>query len=177
MPVLTTAVGVLGLVNLLFLFGVIRRLREHTETLGRLDQAGDSLKAMPDPGTTIADFEANTVDGQRISSGDFAGTTLVGVFAPGCAPCELQLDPFVEYAAAHPGGRGQTLAVVVGEDDDPAPYIEHLAPAARVVQEPRNGPVSMALSVRGYPVFALVDDMQVRISGHLVSALPAAVAG
>lgn len=182
MAVLVAAVvvvGLLGLVNLLFSFGVIRRLRVHTEILDSLSQrgpGGEPLAVMLEAGSTIADFDSDTVAGERVSRDDLVGTTLVGVFSPGCSGCEAQLGRFVEYAAAHPGGRGHTLAVVVGEEANSASYVEQLGPVARVVRESPDGPVSKALAVRGFPAFALVDGDRVRVSGVDVGALSSAAA-
>jgi peroxiredoxin len=173
-------VGVLGLVNLLFAFGVIRRLREHTELLDKLGNrpaGGDPGPVMLEPGETVADFEATTVEGDRVTRDDLSGSTLVAVFSPGCSACEAQMGKFVEYAAAHPGGRDKTLAVVVGPEAESASYVERLEATARVVREDREGSVSKALGVRGFPSFALVDGNVVRASGFEVAVLSAAVAG
>jgi AhpC/TSA family protein len=182
MAALTAAivlVGLLGLVNLVFSFGVIRRLREHTEILDKLSQrrSGERIDAIIEVGRTVADFDTHTVDGERVSRDDLAGTTLVGVFSPGCPACEEQMGDFIAYARAHPGGRSQVLAVVVGAETESASYVERLEGAARVVREPVGGPVSTALAVRGFPAFALVDGDLVSVSGFAVGELPAAVAG
>jgi hypothetical protein len=173
-------VGLLGLVNLVFSFGLIRRLREHTEILDKLSQRGSAgvpVALMLEAGGAVTDFDTRTADGERLSRGDLVGTTLVGVFSPGCSACEAQVGQFVDYASTHPGGRSQALAVVVGEETNSAPYVERLEAAARVVRESWNGPVSTALAVRGFPAFALVDGDLVRVSGSEVGALPAAVSG
>jgi hypothetical protein len=151
-------------------------MREHAAILDKLSQrtlAGAPVPTMLEPGSTVADFETRTVDGERVSRDDLVGTTVVGVFSPGCSACEAQLGRFVEYAASHSGGRSHALAVVVGEEADAAVYVERLAPAARVVRESRNGPVSQALTVRGFPAFALVEGDVVQASGFEVGTLPA----
>lgn len=191
MPYLVAAVvvvGLLGLVNLLFAFGVVRRLREHTDLLDKLGNrsGGEAGAVMLEAGSTVEEFDTVTVDGDRVSRADLvasAGTTLVGVFSPGCSACEAQLGEFVEYAAAHPGGRDRTLVVVVGPDAESASYVERLEASARVVREDRDAPggsggsLSKALGVRGFPAFALVDGDQVRASGFQVAGLSATVAG
>jgi thiol-disulfide isomerase/thioredoxin len=171
MAALTIAVGLLGLVNLLFLFGVVRRLREQTEILDKLGEqilAGGN-KVMLEAGSTVAAFRAETVDGERVGLDD--ETTLVGVFSPGCSACERQLDAFAGYAAEYPGGRSRTLVVVAGAEADAAPYADRLRQSARVVVEPDGGPVSRALGVSGFPAFALVDGDRVRVSGYEVASL------
>ncbi|MGH3758721.1 TlpA family protein disulfide reductase [Actinophytocola sp.] len=180
MAALTAAVvlvGLLGVVNLLFSFGIIRRLSEHTELLDGFGRRPASEPIVLEAGRAVADFDARTVDGARVSRDDLAGTTLVGVFSPGCAACEVQLDEFVAYARTHPGGRRQALAVVVGSEAESASYVERLAAAAQVVREPVDGPVSESLAVRGFPAFVLLDGDIARVSGSAVGELPAAVAG
>lgn len=185
-------VGVLGLVNLLFAFGVIRRLREHTEILDKLSSRPAGVEPGPvmlAPGETVAEFATTTVDGERVTRDDLTGSpgmTLVAVFSPGCSACEAQMGKFIDYAAAHPGGRDKTLAVVVGPEAESASYVERLEATARVIREDRDAPdgsgaaLSKALAVRGYPSFALIDGHVVRASGFEVSNLsadPATVAG
>src|SRR6266508_4237143 len=64
-----TVVGALGVVNLIFSLGVIRRLREHTEILDRLAAGGGAQgdSVMLPPGETVGDFVATTVDGEQLS--------------------------------------------------------------------------------------------------------------
>ncbi|HEX6686333.1 MAG TPA: TlpA disulfide reductase family protein [Candidatus Limnocylindrales bacterium] len=183
MTVLIAAVafaGLLGLANLMFAFGLIRRLREHTEILDRLSQSCSGERVVPilGAGDAVAEFDTTTIDGERVSRDDLAGiTVVVGVFSPGCPACEDQLGDFVSYARTHPGGRRVALAVVVGTEAESRSYVERLDAVARVVREPMDGTVSKALAVRGFPAFALIADGRVRVSGFTVGDLPATVAG
>ncbi len=176
-----TVVGALGVVNLIFSLGVIRRLREHTEILDRLAAGGGAQgeSVMLRPGETVGDFVATTMDGERVSRGALVGSTLVGFFSPDCAPCEERLPEFVDHAEHHPGGRRQVLAVIVAQDEDTAgPVVAELASVARVVRDVGAGPVPRAFGVHGFPAFALVEPGgMVRASGYELSALaePAAV--
>jgi len=176
-----TVVGALGVVNLIFSLGVIRRLREHTEILDRLAAGGGAQgdSVMLPPGETVGDFVATTVDGEQLSREELADTTLVGFFSPDCEPCKERLPQFVDYAEHHQGGRRQVLAVVVADDEDGAgPVVAELASVARVVREVGAGPVPRAFGVHGFPAFALVESGGVvRASGYELSALagPAAV--
>jgi hypothetical protein len=183
MPVLVAAVvavGMLGLVNLLFCLGVIRRLREHTEILDKLGSrpAGAAPRAaMLEAGRMVAEFDARTVDGERVSRDGLAGTTLVGAFAPGCPACEARLGQFIDLAARHPGGRSRSLAIVAGPEDGAAWYVERLRASVRVIREPAGGPVARAFAVGGFPAFALVHEHRVRASGFEVTELLTDVAG
>jgi thiol-disulfide isomerase/thioredoxin len=164
-------VGALSLLNLVFTFGVIRRLREHTEILDRLDPGAHSV--MLEPGQPVADFSAITVDGQPVSANWTDGGTLVGFFSPTCAPCQTQLPTFVDNAKHHRGGREFVLAVVVGDSDEAAaPLVADLGGVARVVREADGGQLSTAFGVRGFPAFALVEPSgQVGASGSDILAV------
>lgn len=151
-------VGALAALNLIFTFGVIRRLREHEAALGRRGPGHDDHPVMLAPGATVGDFAASTVDGEPVSRELLAGTTLVGFVSPSCPACHERLPQFVELARTHAGGRGQVLAVVVAPDGDEgaATIVAQLDAVARVVREPDRGPLVTAFGVEGYPAFALV---------------------
>jgi thiol-disulfide isomerase/thioredoxin len=151
-------VGMVGVLNLLLTFGVIRRLREHNELLSSGAGGARPITTMLAVGESVAPFSATTVDGRSISRDQLAGPILIGVFAAGCEACREYLPNFVESAAVYPGGRQQVLAVVVAHDDSAAaPYVDELAEIANVVRDVRGGPTLTALGVKGYPAFAIVD--------------------
>jgi hypothetical protein len=152
-------VGVIGVLNLLLTFGVIRRLREHTELIGTGGAGANTVSTMRRVGESIAPFDATTVAGDAISRDGLSGVTLIGVFGVGCEACEEKLPKFVDFAGSFPGGRQQVLAVVAARGDDAAAarYVDELAPVANVVSESDRGPVLTALGVDGYPAFGIVD--------------------
>jgi thiol-disulfide isomerase/thioredoxin len=163
-------VGALSVVNLLFSFGVIRRLREHTALLDRRVDGMSPFEATRPVGETVDDFAASTVDGEPISRDLLTGTTLVGFFSPSCAPCRERLPTFVEQARDHE----PVLAVVVApEGDEGAPaVVDELRPVARVVREAPDGPLATAFGVHGFPAFALIgSDGEVIASGIELTAL------
>lgn len=164
-------VGVIGLVNLVLLFGVIRRLREHGDALA--SAAGAAGREMMTTGTAV-DFSATTVDGRVVSTGSLTDANLLGVFSTTCAPCLSALPAFVERAAAQPGGRDHVLTLVVGDGEaEAAPFLSALAGVAKVVREPIHGPMATAFGVTGYPAFGLVDgDGIVRFSSASPAGLP-----
>jgi hypothetical protein len=170
-------VGVVAGLDLLLTFGVIRRLREHTELIGS-GGGRSSAPTMLEPGRSIAPFDATTVDGEAISRDELSGTTLIGVFQVGCQPCTEQLPKFVESAATFPGGRAQVLAVVAAPDSTAAaPYVDELTGVATVVQETPGGPLLTALGVTGFPAFAIADGEMVRSSSLDPAELPLTLAG
>ncbi|MYU54692.1 MULTISPECIES: TlpA family protein disulfide reductase [Streptomyces] len=171
---LVALVGALGVLNLAFTFGVVRRLREHTDLLSQRNRSqGSGPKVMLDVGETVEAFDAVTVDGTALSQADLAtGATLVGVFAYGCSSCDERLPAFLELARSFPGGKDQVFAVVVGDSEHVAGKRDKLTPVARVVTEEYGGAVTAALGVKGYPAFALLNsDGAVTAAGTLVEDL------
>jgi thiol-disulfide isomerase/thioredoxin len=167
-------VGVLCLLNLLLTYGVIRRLREHTELLAQRP-AG-----MPDiiagAGSMVGAFTATTVEGDQLTADDLEPGTMVGFFSPGCGACVEQLPKFVDAAAAHPGGQDRVLAVVIGTQEDTAEQVAALSPKARVVVATGGAEIEKAFAVQGYPGFALIGDARVvTVSGGLTAVADAAV--
>lgn len=165
-------VGLLCLLNLLLTFGVIRRLRQHTEHLNRLAPA-DSPPGIG-VGDAVGDFETTTTTGEPLSRAALTGQTLVGFFSPGCQPCATQLPHFIDRARELPGGRAQALAVVVAGTEGGQDYVERLAPVARVVTEGVDGALQAAFQVTGFPMLYLVDDGTVRAAGVTVADLATA---
>ncbi|GAA2287651.1 hypothetical protein GCM10010149_37560 [Nonomuraea roseoviolacea subsp. roseoviolacea] len=163
---LTVAVGLLGLLNLLLMVGVIRRLGAHTAKLTELQHRvnrGAGLRA----GGRIDRFEASAVDGTAVSSDSLAEGTVVAFFKPGCGPCEETQPEFVEYARTSSLGRDGVLAVVVGTGDEVREMVAALSPVTRVVVEPLDGPVAAAFSLEGFPTFARIGaDRKVSAIGH-----------
>ena len=146
--------NVLTVLNLLLLFGVIRRLRE---------QASRPPGAAPRPsslplGTQIEPFATADTDGRPVRRDELPDGVVVGFFSPGCQPCEELLPEFVAYAADLPGGRDGVLAVVAGAPDDTAEEVARLSQVARVVvEDPANGVVVRAFRVTGYPTLFQLD--------------------
>ncbi|HCT81602.1 MAG TPA: hypothetical protein DGG94_07380 [Micromonosporaceae bacterium] len=176
MPYLTAAVvllGAIGLLNLVLTMGIIRRLREHSQQIGMACGAdGDELPAV---GTTIAEFEAFSIDDLRISRDTLSAPTSIGFFSPNCNPCRERLPEFIAHAAVT--GRDRTLAVVVGlANDDTQELADSLATVAQVVIEQPNGPLSIAFGAVNVPALYLIDQGGlVKGSGHTMRALTSLV--
>ena len=154
-------VGVLGVLNLLFTFGVVRRLREHSELItqgaGGTAPGGAGAPSLA-VGTQVGDFTGVTRDGDRVSREQLTGETVVAFLTPGCAPCAERLPGLVDLTAGWPGGRSRTLVVVVAGDAGAAgEYVEALVATTRVVLESPGGALATAFGVQGYPVFGVVD--------------------
>jgi hypothetical protein len=174
MAVLVAAVvlvGAVAMANLVFTFGVIRRLREHTELLSGMSAGGFGGRNMLGPGRAVGAYAATAVDGTPVSNDAADGPLLVGFFSLGCEPCTAKRPIFAERAREHPGGRDRVLAVVVGDDGDgdASAYLDELTPVARVVRQLPTGELPAAFRVEGYPAFAFVGaDGVVLASGSAV---------
>jgi hypothetical protein len=158
--VAVAVVGAVAALNLLLTLGVIRRLREHTETLATL-AAGGGLGPAPDlmlpAGQRPAEFHTETVDGAEVSLASLATPALLGFFSLHCEPCREWAPRFVAAARQLPHGRSQALAVVVGEGAGISDEVAELRSVAQVVVEPDNGPVSRAFGVKGWPALCRLD--------------------
>src|SRR6188768_2816837 len=91
----TTFAIVLGLLNLLLLLGVIKRLRDQTAT-----PAPPLAQVMLPAGQAPGDFSVSTVDGETLTREDLSGH-LVGFFTSGCPACTERLPEFATRAAEH----------------------------------------------------------------------------
>ncbi len=159
-------------VNLLLTFGVVRRLREHSELLAGTPRMVDDDPPVP-VGSVVGKFSVTTVDGEAISRDSLDGGTVVGFFSPGCGPCEELLPRFAEYAASQAGGGRRVVAVVTAPDVEAEVVAARLTPVARVVADGTfSGPMSAAFGVRGYPALCIVGDGgTVTASGSTIDAL------
>lgn len=171
-------VGVLCTLDLVLTLGVVRRLREHTERLSNLTGGPvEPTDMMLPKGEAVADFAAVTTSGESVSRAAIDGPTLVGFFSPTCEPCRRQAPQFAEFAGVMPGGRGRTLAVVVGQTDAAEEFAATFAENARVVIEPVGGTVSTAFKVDGFPAVCLLDEHGVIVdSSYRVDQLTALAA-
>ncbi|MEV4692212.1 TlpA disulfide reductase family protein [Micromonospora echinospora] len=172
-------VGIIGLLNLILAFGVIRRLREHTVRLTALEAGhGHNDQIMLGAGSTVAPFQAVTEDGVTVTRDGLTGRTLVAFFSPDCTPCRERMPQFIRYAAEHPGGRDHVVGVVASDRDAAGEYVAALTPVARVVVESDGGPLCTAFGVQGFPAIGLIDESGVVVaSGSLIEDLSAPVAG
>ncbi|NUR52510.1 MAG: TlpA family protein disulfide reductase [Hamadaea sp.] len=165
--------AVLCVFSLLLNFGVIRRLREHTEMLTKLTNRSDAAGGVMHPaGTKLPALTATTAEGAQINVGEAGRSTLVGFFTPSCPACAERLPEFVALAAQMPGGSDDVVAVAVGDLQETADLRAKLAGAARVVAEVDQGPVGRAFGVQGYPAFAVLDSSTIVFSGFDLHGVP-----
>ncbi|MFI7703056.1 TlpA family protein disulfide reductase [Nonomuraea sp. NPDC049480] len=169
MPYVVTLVillGVLCLLNLALTVGVIRRLRKHSEALADRSDDGHGRQAILPEGAVAPPYDTVATDGSTVSRDLITQPVLVGVFSPGCDACHKAMPDFLASAERFPGGPEQVLAVIVDQKGESGPLRAELEPVARVVVEEMGGPVTSALQVQAFPVFALVGgDGRIMASG------------
>ncbi|MET0424955.1 MAG: redoxin domain-containing protein [Actinoplanes sp.] len=153
-------VGAIGLLNLVLIFGVLRRLRETPPAApasGHHDDGGGSGLVV---GRSAEPFTVRLLHGGDLTEADLtgAGQTLVGFFTPGCGPCKTQAPKFAERAAAWPGGPDRVLAVIIDDSMDGAEFGEQFTGLARIILDGMEGPVATSLGVTAFPAFGILDD-------------------
>ncbi|GAA4671719.1 TlpA family protein disulfide reductase [Phytohabitans rumicis] len=133
------------LLNLLLIFAVLRRLREHTDELDRLrsrpaDPAAEEAGALI--GRSLSDLVTATGDRPE----------LVGFFDAGCSSCH-ELAP--DFAVA--SRRAPSVAVVTGTGQGVDELVALLAGGPTVLLGKRATDVSASVGIRAYPTFVRVD--------------------
>jgi len=164
-------VGVLCLLNLLLTFGVIRRLREHTEMIARAGSTGRPSPLGLQAGEPPGSFSAVTTDGEAVPG--TSGLAVVAFFSTSCSGCLRRVAPFTEYVGRYGVPKESVLSVVVTDDGDASKYLESLGAVSRVCVEQDGGAVGSAFKVRGFPAFCLLGaDGSVVASKFDPAALP-----
>lgn len=173
---LVVVVGIVGVLNLLLLFGVIRRLKEHDQAIARIPygaMGSAPAESMRAPGSEVDEFTAVSTDDVPVTKEALTAETLVGFFSVSCAPCIESAPKFAEHAAGVPGGKDSVLTIVVAEsDDDPSELIGILGHSARVVVEGYGGPIATAFGVTAFPTYAVVAAGTITATAIEVTTLP-----
>ncbi|NIK61078.1 TlpA family protein disulfide reductase [Kribbella shirazensis] len=173
---LVVVVGIVGVLNLLLLFGVVRRLKEHDQAIARIPYGGmQNLPAdsMRSPGSAVDDFTAVSTDDVAVTKESMTAETLVGFFSASCAPCIESAPKFAAHAAGVPGGKDRVLALVVADGgDDPSELVGVLGGRARVVVEGYDGPIAAAFGVTAFPTYCVVADGTITATALEFTTLP-----
>lgn len=154
--VLVALLGVLSALNLLLSFGLIRRLREHTELIDAVyefvaDGPAAAAPAVAAP-AAVGEFRATTADGEPLGRDDLAPSTVVAFLAVDCKGCHEQLPHLLDWARDQ--DRQRIVAVVDGRGGDPFDLVAQLLPVARVVVDTNE--VAAAFGIRSYPRFCVI---------------------
>lgn len=161
----------LCLLNLVLIWGIIRRLRDHTKRLSNHSDPAGPIVAPA--GSKVGAFVAATIDGQTVAPTTLTGPTLFAFMSPNCSACRERLPDFLAAATRWPGGAGSIVVTLAGEADEVAGLQREVSAIAKVVIEADNGPLQKAFAVTGYPAFAVVDEAGVVVgSGYDLNDLP-----
>jgi thiol-disulfide isomerase/thioredoxin len=169
MIAVVTVVGAVCLLDLLLTFGVIRRLREHTEMLASAGPAKPpaGLSTGELPGT----FAAMTTEGDLVHG--TTGLRVVAFFASWCTVCPERVPPFAAYLRTYQISRHSVLAVSAGPGDAPPAHLAELVGLAQICAEKDDGELAKAFKVTTFPTFYLLDaDGAVTVKDHDPSVLP-----
>jgi redoxin len=168
---LVAVVGIVTVLNLLLLFGVIRRLKEHDQAIAQLPRgSAGPAESMRAPGSEIDEFTAVSTDDVPVTKASLTGETMVGFFSVSCAPC---VESAPKFAAHVTGGKDNVLAIVIADDDeDPAAMVGVLGDSARVVVEGYDGPIATAFGVTAFPTYAVIADGKITASALDFTTLP-----
>lgn len=159
---------ILTLLNMLLVFGVIRRLKELQSQLDARPPMGSGDAGLP-AGTPAPELTATTVAGAEVASVDPGRPTLIGFFSPGCAPCSERIPEFVKHAET---GVAAVAVVVTDSPEDGDEYVRRLSSVDVMVQGPA-GEWNQGFAVNSYPTLCLVGpDGVVVASGNMFSDLP-----
>jgi hypothetical protein len=158
MPILSAAVAVVGalcLLDLLLMFGVIRRLREHSGMLSRISGLGDPMPPVTGlaGGDSPAAFSATTTTGALVT--ETSPLRIAAFFSSSCPACAERVPAFADKVTSYGISRDAMLAVVQ-HDSGPLPaFLDQLAEVCQVHIESNGGPVGEAFKVRAYPAFCV----------------------
>ena len=173
---LVVVVGIVCVLNLVLVFGVIRRLKEHDQAIAKIPYGGMASApsaSMRAPGAEVDEFSTVSTDDVPVTNETLNADTLVGFFSVSCAPCVENAPKFAAHAAGMPGGRDNVLTIVVADgDDDPAGMVGVLGGNSRVVVEGYDGPMATAFGVTAFPAYAVVASGRITATALDVTALP-----
>ncbi|HEY9368661.1 hypothetical protein [Streptomyces sp.] len=154
-------VAALCVFQLLLVFAVLRRLREHETRFEQLARAAGPMD----------EYDPNELVGRMVPelAAHTGGTArTVGFFSVGCEACHEQAPDFVAVAAA-----GDASAIVVGTPADELTGLLRGVPT--VVTGDEGDRLMKAVDIKAFPTFLQVDaDGVILRAGIAVAELPAA---
>jgi peroxiredoxin len=147
------------IVVLVFLWGVVRRLRQLDERLTLVDAP---FAPTLTPGTPAPTFELETVNGVRLDSGElFTGTTVLAFLSSTCAACATHVPAIRDYVASQ---RPADLALVAAVATDSADehgreLIDGLADVMHVVRiDPSDESLFQQYEANTFPSYYVIDE-------------------
>jgi len=157
----TGLVGLIGVLNLILIFGVISRVRMLQDAV----QTGVLRDpALPAPGDPVGAFQVTAQDGALLSDTTIADAeALVCFFTPGCQPCADLRAQLLRQPPALP-----FFAFIEGASDDPEVQnmTRSLAQLGRVALTRPDDLVTRAFRPAGFPTVFRVANGSVAAAGH-----------
>ncbi len=170
-------VGLLCVANLMLVYGVIRRLREHSDLLSKESGSTRFENATLPVGAMVGEFTSTTTEGVVKTKDHLLGETLVGFFTLSCATCKDELPRFVRRADDFPGGRDHVLAVVLEDGADAGDMAAELSGVAHVVlAENPMSDIATAFHVTAFPAFFVLSHGVVKSVDFKADAFPVLLA-
>jgi hypothetical protein len=162
---LSIALAIVALIAL-SAFGLVlvlaRRLRTVTERVNLF--LPFSVGTLPAPGTPVAEFEAETTDGQEVSHHDLAqGETIFALLTTGCGECLTEVSEFQKHGSSL---SPMPVVGVIGPAEDRLPIVEALRGHARVLEEATLGPVASSFEINEFPAVLLIRDGYIQFAEH-----------
>lgn len=154
---INVVVALIGIINLLFTYGVVRRVKEHEARIAELGSTGAMPPAGPPLESTLPDFSATTTDGRHIDTDMLgSGEAFIGFFDTDCAPCQEQVPRFARLSAARDAGR---FCVFIAGDGTRATEMASLFDD-HVLVVIEEGPSSTAatLGVNAFPTLLMLSE-------------------
>ncbi|WP_192810211.1 TlpA family protein disulfide reductase [Actinomadura rudentiformis] len=152
---MSAAVAVIGVINLLFTYGVVRRVKEHETRIAELASTGTLPSSSPPVGTALQDFSATTTDGSPVDRALVgSGEAFIGFFDTGCAPCREQLPEFARLSH----GSGQFFAFIAGDAAQARELAALFDDHAFVVIEEGPPSTAAALGVNAFPTLLMLKE-------------------
>jgi hypothetical protein len=181
MGVMTAAVVFLAVgfgLHVFVTYGLVRRLRVHTEMLTTLSEGGAGLLRV---GTVLPEFTAETVDNIQITRDDLGYPGAVALLAVNCRHCRTNLPHFLNYLNTARYSRDHVLAVVVTkENTDPQErdtMLTALQTVAMTICTTSADQLVQNFDATAFPAFYLTgSDATITAADHAVRKLPAPAA-
>jgi hypothetical protein len=155
-----TIATVLSVAMLLALAQRVRAIHE------AVNQSAPRDPTLPQPGDRVGEFEVVTTRGETVTSSTLdQGTTLVGIFTPGCPTCARVRSQLLERPPTIP-----FLAFVVianeNERDDARTVADSLGGIGQVAVALAGESATRAFRDAGFPTLVRVERGNVIAAGH-----------
>ncbi|MGI5168088.1 TlpA family protein disulfide reductase [Spirillospora sp. CA-253888] len=167
---LLTLVGLLAALNLLFTYGLVRRLQEYEQRLAALGPAAPGQSpGSPAQGSAVPEFHAVTIDGREVDRATLAkGDGQIAFFDTDCAPCRERMPGFADFTAEL---RSTPIVVVIaGAGAEAARWAARFGDHVLVVVEERPE-LARAFGVDGFPTMLVLRDGTVEANTATLESL------